>query len=192
MTHTVLHIDSSARLSGSTSRVLSRDIVAKLGGTVIRRDLAVAIPQLDEAWVEANLTPADQRTAAQKAALALSDSLIDEIQAADVLVIGTPIYNFAIPAALKAWVDQIARAGVTFKYSETGPIGLLENKRAIIAIASGGTAVGSEIDFASGYLRHIMGFIGISDVTFIAADRLMADSDAALARAHAQVETLAA
>ncbi len=192
MTQTVLHIDASARLNGSTTRDLTARIVSRLGGKVIRRDLAHAIPQIDETWVNANFTPADQRSKAQSAALELSDTLISEIKAADVLVIGVPVYNFGIPTALKAWIDQIARAGVTFSYTEDGPKGLLEGKRAIIALASGGTPVGSEIDFASGYLRHIMGFIGITDVEIVAADRLMVDADAALSGANARIEELAA
>lgn len=192
MTQTVLHIDASARLTGSTSRVLSARIVEKLGGEVIRRDLTDAIPQIDETWVNANFTPADQRTAEQAETLSLSDSLIAEIKAADVLVFGVPIYNFGVPAALKAWVDQIARAGVTFRYTENGPEGLLEGKRAVIAVASGGTPAGSEIDFATGYMRHIMGFIGIHDVELVTADRMMVDADAALSKANTQIDALAA
>lgn len=192
MTQTVLHIDASARLTGSTSRVLSARIVEKLGGEVIRRDLTDAIPQIDETWVNANFTPADQRTTEQAETLALSDSLIAEIKAADVLVFGVPIYNFGVPAALKAWIDQIARAGVTFRYTENGPEGLLEGKRAVIAVASGGTPAGSDIDFATGYMRHIMGFIGIHDVELVTADRMMVDADAALSKANTQIDALAA
>ncbi|WP_300018023.1 NAD(P)H-dependent oxidoreductase [uncultured Roseobacter sp.] len=192
MTQTILHIDASARFAGSTTRQLTASIVDKLGGTVIRRDLSEAVPQITEAWVSANFTPADQRNPAQKDTLALSDTLVQEVTAADVLVIGVPVYNFGVPAALKAWIDQIARAGLTFKYTENGPVGLLEGKRAVIALATGGTEVGSEIDFASGYLRHIMGFIGITDVEIVAADRLMADADKAMADATAQIAALAA
>ncbi|MCV3271788.1 FMN-dependent NADH-azoreductase [Roseobacter sinensis] len=192
MTQTILHIDSSARFDGSNTRQLSAAIVDKFGGTVIRRDLTEAIPQIDEAWVNANFTPVDQRSQAQRDALALSDTLVEEVKAADVIVIGVPVYNFGVPAALKAWVDQIARAGLTFQYTENGPVGLLHGKRAVIALATGGTPVGSEIDFASGYLRHIMGFIGITDVEIIAADRVMADAEKAMADATAQVAALAA
>ena len=192
MTQTILQIDTSARVQGSTSRQLSTRIAAKLGGKITRRDLNAGVPQIDETWIAANFTPADQRTEAQTAALALSDSLIAEIMEADVLVIGVPVYNFGVPAALKAWIDQIARTGVTFKYAETGPKGLLSGKRAILAVASGGTSVGSEIDFATGYMRHILGFIGITDVEIIAADALMADADAALAKANAAIDSLAA
>lgn len=191
MTQTILQIDSSARMVDSTTRALTARIAKKLGGTVIRRDLNAPVPQLDETWVNANWTPADQRTDAQKAALGLSDRLIAEIIAADTLVIGLPVYNFGVPAALKAWIDQVARAGVTFRYTENGPEGLLKGKRAIIAVASGGTQVGSDIDFASGYLRHFLGFIGITDVQIIAADRLMQDSDAAIREAHDRIEALA-
>ena len=192
MTQNILHIDSSARLNGSTSRQLTAQVTEKLGGTVVKRDLTDAIPQISETWVNANFTPAEQRTDEQKETLALSDALVSEIKAADTLVIGVPIYNFGVPAALKAWIDQIARAGLTFKYTENGPQGLLEGKRAILVVASGGTPAESEIDFATGYMRHIMGFIGITDVTVVTADQMMVDADAALAKATAQVEALAA
>ena len=93
---------------------------------------------------------------------------------------------------MKAWVDQVARAGVTFRYTETGPKGLLEGKRAIIAVASGGTKAGSDIDFATGYIRHVLGFIGITDVDIVAADRLGADAELALSTANEQIAALAA
>ncbi len=193
MTHTVLRIDASARREGSVSRDLATKIINRLApDQVIARDLATPPPLLDEAWVGANFTPSDQRTEDQRAKLALSDTLIAELAAADTLVIGLPIYNFGVPAALKAWIDQVARAGVTFQYTETGPKGLLEGKRAIVAVASGGTEAGSEVDFATGYIRHVLGFIGIHDVAFVTADRLMVDAEAAMATAHAQVDALAA
>ncbi len=193
MTQTVLRIDASARLNGSESRALTQRIIDRLApSTVIHRDLASAIPAIDADWLAANWTPEDQRTEAQREKLALSTTLIAELKAADTLVIGTPIYNFAIPATLKAWIDQIARAGQTFQYSETGPKGLLSGKRAIVAIASGGTQVGSDIDFASGYLRHVLGFVGITDVQFVPADQLMLDADASHAKADAALNALAA
>lgn len=192
MPQTLLHIDSSARLSGSTSRELTARIVEKLGGEVIRRDLSTHLPLIDETWVNANFTPAEKRTEAQSAALSLSDTLIEEIRAADVLVIGVPIYNFGVPTTLKAWVDQVARAGVTFRYTENGPEGLLHGKRAILAVASGGTEAGSDIDFASRYMRHVLGFIGITDVQLVTADQMMVDADAAVAKATAQIDALAA
>ncbi|MEM1006532.1 MAG: NAD(P)H-dependent oxidoreductase, partial [Pseudomonadota bacterium] len=165
MTRTILHIDASARRTGSATRDLSDRIVQHLdAGRIIRRDLATPLPLLTEDWIAANFTPADARDAVQRDQLALSDELVSEIQQADTLVIGLPIYNFSVPAAFKAWIDLIARAGLTFSYTENGPKGLLEGKRAVLAIASGGTAVGSEIDFATGYAKHVLGFIGIHDV----------------------------
>ncbi|MBO9478895.1 NAD(P)H-dependent oxidoreductase [Shimia sp. R11_0] len=172
MTHTVLHIDSSARISDSLSRAASAKLVSEQNAdTVLRRDLATTtLPFLDETFTQATFTPPEARTDVQNAALALSDTLVAELQAADTLVIGVAMYNFAIPAALKAWVDQIARAGVTFAYTEEGPKGLLSNKKALITIASGGTPIGSEFDFASSYLRFVLGFIGITDVTIFDQD----------------------
>ena len=192
MTQTVLHIDASARHTGSTSRALTKRIADKLGDTVVTRDLAMALPQIDETWVNSNFTPADDRTDEQKEALALSDALIEEIRKADVLVIGVPIYNFGVPAALKAWVDLVARAGVTFRYTENGPEGLLKGKRAILAVTSGGTQMGSDIDFATGYMKHFLGFIGIHDVEIVAADRQVVDGEAAAARADSAIDALAA
>lgn len=193
MTKTILRIDSSARRAGSITRDLTDRIVARLeSDRVLTRDLADALPQIDEDWVNANFTPAADRTQAQSDRLALSDALIDEVVQADTLVIGVPIYNFSVPTALRSWIDHIARAGVTFQYSAEGPKGLLEGKRAIFAVASGGTPVGSEIDFATGYLRHIMGFIGITDVQIVHADRMAVEPEATLKTAHEQVDALAA
>ena len=192
MTRTVLRIDSSARRNGSVSRDLADRILARFGDVrVITRDLAdTPIPQLDEEWVNANFTPAADRSPEQVEKLSLSDRLVDEIRTADTLEIGVPIYNCGVPAALKAWIDHVARAGVTFKYSDAGPVGLLEGKRAIVVIASGGTPSGSEIDFATNYVRHVLGFIGIHDVEVVTADRLMVDADATMKLAGDQVAAL--
>ena len=191
MSTNVLRIDASARRDGSVSRDLVNQIIDRLDAShVTARDLADGVPLITEAWVGANFTPADQRSAAQQEVLALSDTLIAELQAADTVVIGLPIYNFGVPAALKAWIDQVARAGVTFRYSENGPVGLLDGKRAIVAVASGGTEAGSAIDFATGFVRHVLGFIGITDVTFVAADRLMQDADRAISQAKDAIAAL--
>lgn len=193
MTSTILHIDASARRINSTTRSLSGQILDHLAGDqVIHRDLADPLPQITEDWIGANSTPADQRDAPQRAVLALSDQLVDEIVRADTLVFGLPIYNFSVPAAFKAWIDLVARAGRTFRYTETGPKGLLTGKRAIIAIASGGTKVGSDADFATGYVRHVLGFIGITDVTFIAADATAIDPEATFAASETAIRALAA
>lgn len=193
MTH-VLHIDASMRGEGSVTRALSGKIVARFqaaGATVSTRDLADGITLLRDAWIKANFTDAAARSDADRDALAESETLVAEIKAADVLVIGVPVYNFGVPAALKAWIDQICRARETFKYSENGPVGLLQGKRAILAVASGGTEVDSAIDFATPYMRHVLGFIGITDVEVIAADRLMADDGAKVKAAEAAAEAVA-
>ena len=191
MPRTVLRLDSSARTTGSVTRDLADKVIADLNPDhVITRDLSKGVDLITEAWVGANFTPAADRSDAQTAELAQSDSLIAEIQEADTLVIGLPIYNFGVPAAFKAWVDQIARAGVTFRYTETGPVGLLQGKRAIVIVASGGVEAGSAVDFATDFTRHVLGFVGITDVDVIAADRLMVDADAALKKAHSAIEAL--
>ncbi|WP_415921756.1 FMN-dependent NADH-azoreductase [Tateyamaria sp. SN6-1] len=189
---TILHIDSSARTEGSVTRDLTAQIVTKLGGDVIRRDLKDALPQITENWVGANFTPADDRDDVQRDTLALSDTLIAELKAADTIVIGLPLYNFGVPASLKAWIDLVARAGVTFKYGENGPVGLLEGKRAVLAVSTGGVPVGSDYDFATGYMRHVLGFIGITDVEMVAADRVVVNGEAAVNAAKAEIEKLAA
>ncbi len=187
----ILRVDASARKAGSSSRALTDALIAKLGpDDIVTRDLTEALPFVTENWVGANFTDESERTDAQKAELALSDMLVDELVAADTLVIGTPIYNFAVPAALKAWIDLIARARKTFHYTANGPEGLLKDKKAYVLIASGGTEVGSEIDFASGYLRHVLGFVGITDVTIIAADQQMMKGEAALDQALADVSNM--
>ena len=192
MTQTILRIDASARKSGSISRDLVDRIVAKAStARVITRDLAdTPVPQINEDWIGANFTPADTRTEAQTETLALSDTLVAELMDADTIVIGLPIYNFGVPSALKAWIDMVARAGVTFRYSEAGPEGLLTGKRAILAVASGGTKSGSEMDFATGNIRHVLGFMGITDVTIVAADQLMIDADATMKAANEQLDAL--
>ncbi len=192
---TILKINASARREGSQSRRLVDAVISRLGGedaSVIDRDLADAPPPVvDEAWVAANFTPDEDRTPAQRDLLAGSDALIAELQAADVVVIGAPIYNFGVPAALKAWIDQVSRARVTFRYAPEGPEGLLTGKKAYVVVASGGTTVGSDVDFASGYLRHILGFLGIKDVTVIAADQLVSQAEARLDAAEASISALA-
>ncbi|MCR9120940.1 MAG: NAD(P)H-dependent oxidoreductase [Phyllobacteriaceae bacterium] len=185
----ILSVQSSARDEGSQSRTLSAELIDSLGGgtagnTIIVRDLAEPVPQIDEKWLGANWTPADERSDEQARALTLSDTLISELEAADTIVIGVPVYNFSVPAALKAWIDQIARAGRTFRYTETGPQGLLEGKRAFVVVASGGVPVDSPVDFATPYMRHVLGFVGITDVTVIAADRLVQNADDSLATAR--------
>lgn len=189
---TVLRIDASGRHEGSQTRAMTDRVVAQLRATgaarVVTRDLAGGVEFVDEAWINANFTPEEDRTEAQKLRLRSSDALVDEVVQSDVIVIGTPIYNFGVPAALKAWVDQVARARKTFRYSEGGPVGLLEGKKAYIVVTSGGTEVGSEIDFATGYLKHVLGFIGIHDVDVFAADKLMMHGEERLASVANEID----
>lgn len=196
LARTILHIDSSARTTGSVTRTLSQNLVEKLSDAntaVVTRDIGRSpLPILTEEWVGANFTPDDARTPVQKDVLALSDQLVEELEAADAIVLGVPIYNFGVPATFKAWIDLVARARKTFQYTENGPVGLLQGKKAYVAIASGGTASGSEIDFATPYVRHVLGFLGIHDVTIIAADQLMAVGDSKVTEAQQQIDGLAA
>jgi len=173
----ILEVSASGRRGDSVSRALTQDLIDTLedrngAAIVTRRDLADGVPLIDEAWIGANFTPSEQRTPAQRDVLARSDALVAELVAADVIVIGAPIYNFGVPAALKAWIDMVARARLTFRYTKDGPVGLLSGKKAYVVVTSGGVPVDSTADFATPYLRHALGFIGIDDVEVIAADRL--------------------
>lgn len=191
MIKTILRIDSSGRKEGSTSRALTSALIEKYPeANVIERDVSAGYPMVDTDWMNANFTDESERSDEQKATLGLSDSLIAELEQADIIIIGSPVYNFAIPAALKSWVDMIARARKTFKYTDDGPVGLLSGKKAYLAMASGGTEIGSDIDHASPYLQHILGFIGINDVTIVAADKQMARGQDALEQAISKIENL--
>jgi len=191
----VLEVSASARVAGSNSRALSADLVEALRQRhgdieVTRRDLADGIPLVDAAWVEANFTPDEERLQRHRETLAYSDELVAELVDTDVLVIGTPIYNFNIPASLKAWIDMIARARLTFRYTADGPRGLLEDKKAYIVLATGGVPAGSPVDFATPYLRHALGFVGIDDVEVIAADRLNSQPEESLDAARLRIAEL--
>jgi FMN-dependent NADH-azoreductase len=187
-----LRIDASGRRNQSSSRALADDLVgaleARYGSVqVTRRDLADALPHVDQDWIEANFTDESARSAAQREKLALSDRLVAELRAADALVIGVPIYNFGVPAALKAWVDMICRARQTFRYTENGPEGLLKGRKAFLLIASGGVPVDSPVDFATPYMRQALKFIGIEDVEVIGADQQNRRGEDALSEARARI-----
>lgn len=191
----VLRVDSSARAENSTTRKLTESLLSHLSEkqelAITLRNVAEGLPFVSPDWVGANFTDPADRNAEQQKTLAQSDALIAEVQAADVLVIGVPVYNFGVPAALKAWIDMIARARETFKYTETGPVGLVSGKKAYLVVASGGTEVGSGIDFATPYMKHILSFIGVTDVTVIAAGQQMMDEKAS-EKAEKSIEALAA
>jgi FMN-dependent NADH-azoreductase len=194
---TILRLDSSIKGTASVSRKLldraqERLTATHSGARVITRDLSQGVPQIDGNWIGAVFTPADQRSAEQARIAAYSDALLAEVRDADILLIGLPVYNFGVPAQLKSWFDHLARKGETFTYTEAGPEGLLKGKRAIVALSSDGTKIGSEIDFASGYVRHMLGFLGITDVQFVAADAMVFDPEATVKAAEAKIDTLAA
>lgn len=177
---TLLKLDSSPMGDRSISRKLTAKFTdtwrnSHPGSQVISRDLATAkIPMVDGSWVGAAYTPEEGRSLEQKKILALSDELLAELMQADELVLGVPMHNFSIPSTLKLWIDQVMRVGKTFAYDAAGPKGLLKNKKATLLIASGGaygegTAMAS-LNFVAPYLRAVFGFIGIADVTIIAAE----------------------
>ena len=191
----ILQINASARSDGANSTRLADTITARLlannpGATVELRDLASQPhPVLDEPALGALFTPADQRTPEQAARVALDDSMIAQVQAVDVIVLGVPMYNFAITAQLKNWIDAIAKAGVTFRYTENGPEGLVKGKKVYVALARGGRYRGTELDSQVPYLKTVLGFLGMTDVTFIYAEGLnMGADNAAQGFAQAQAD----
>jgi FMN-dependent NADH-azoreductase len=176
---TLLHIDSSPLVGASISRHLTSEFVqhwktANPNGKVITRDLTTSnIAPLNAEIIGAFFTPADARTPAQAEALALSDTMIAELQAADEYVIGVSMHNFSIPSVLKLWIDQVVRAGQTFAYVDGAPVGLLKNKKVTFLVASGGvydagTAMES-FNFVEPYLRTLFGFIGVTETSFVNA-----------------------
>lgn len=195
----ILRIDSSVRKEGSYSRKLSDKLIAQISRTlqnngknadVVVRDLAEGIPLIDSDWSMANFTNAEERTPLQDKQLELSEKLVEELNQADTVVIGVPIYNFNIPTTLKAWIDQVVRVKRTFQYTENGPVGLVSNKKVYIIVVSGGTRLNSDIDFVSAYLRHILGFIGITDITLIDSSGLGKNESETLGRVEHIIEQI--
>lgn len=172
----ILQINASARSEGGNSTRLANAITAHLKShhpeaEVEVRDLARnPLPFLDEAGVTALFTPADQRTPEQIARIALDEAMIARVQAADVLVLGVPMYNFGVSVQLKSFIDSIARAGITFRYTESGPEGLIKGKRVYVACARGGVYRDTPADSQTPYLRQVLGFLGMTDVEFIYAE----------------------
>ncbi len=197
-THTpskILRIDSSARGGASVSRGLADALVERLlqrqpEVEVVIRDLSAGLPLIDADWIAASFSDAGQRSPEQVERLSLSETLIGELEDSDRLIITVPVYNFSIPAVLKAWVDLVMRARRSFQYTDTGPVGLLRDRPTYLLMASGGTPAGSATDFASGYLRHVLGFLGIRDVHLIAADGMNLDPQASLAKARGEIAVL--
>jgi FMN-dependent NADH-azoreductase len=197
----ILQVNGSARATGSNSTRLADAITARLSSQqpdarLVLRDLATnPHPVLDAAALAALSTPAAERTPGQAARVALDDTLIAEVQAADVIVLGVPMYNFGIPAQLKAWIDAIARAGVTFRYTEQGPEGLLPGKKVYVGLARGGLYRDTPADSQVPYLRNVLGFLGLEDIEFVYAEGLNMGPESArkaLREAEAHIEKLVA
>ncbi|MDR6379319.1 MULTISPECIES: FMN-dependent NADH-azoreductase [Paraburkholderia] len=195
---TILQINSAARSQGANSTLLLNELTEKLqqsnpGAQVVVRNLqAEPLPHLDDAILGAFFTPADQRTPEQAAIAARSEALIAELQAADIIVIGAPMYNFGISSQLKTYFDFIARAGITFRYTANGPEGLVTGKKVYVVSARGGKYAGTPNDSQTPYLKSFLGFIGMTDVNFIYAEGLNMGPDAAGAALAAAREAIAA
>lgn len=197
---TLLQINSSLYAEdGQSSRLAARFVelwrAANPGATVLLRDLArEPVPHLDAQRFGAFLAKEDARDATQKEVVAYSDLLIGELKRADVIVLGLPMYNFGVPSMLKAYFDHVARAGVTFRYTDKGPVGLLGGKQAFVFAARGGLYAGTPADTQTGYVRAFLRFLGIEDVEFVYAEGLAigeASRQAALARAQSNIERIA-
>ena len=196
----ILQINSSARSAGANSTRLADAVTTRLkaanpGAVVELRDLAAhPHPVLDEAALGALFTPAEQRSPEQAARVALDDALIAQLQSADAIVLGVPMYNFGVPVQLKTWIDAIARAGFTFRYTENGPEGLVKGKKVYVALARGGVYRDTPADSQVPYLKGVLGFLGMTDVEFIYAEGLAMGpetADKAFAEAEAAIAALA-
>ncbi|MGH8502713.1 MAG: FMN-dependent NADH-azoreductase [Gammaproteobacteria bacterium] len=197
---TLLQLNTSLFSSGGQSSRLADQFVAiwrdrNPEAKVITRDLAAdPVPHLTAEGFQAFLATPAQRTGDQRAIVAYSDALIGELKAADVIVLGLPMYNFGVPSTLKAYFDHVARAGVTFRYTEKGPAGLLTGKRAYVFAARGGSYAGTPLDTQTAYVRDFLRFLGIAEVEFIYAEGLAvseASKAAALVHAKTAIERLA-
>ncbi len=195
----ILQINGSARRQGSNSTKVANRIVERLrhthpDATLTVRDLATHPARiLDEAALAALYTPAEKRTPEQATRVADDDALIAEVQAADILVIGAPMYNLGISVQLKSWFDAICRARVTFKYTENGPVGLLNDKKVYVGFSRGGHYRNTPHENEASYLRSVLGFLGITDVSFVFAEGMSMGPEAeekGMAAAHAEIEAL--
>lgn len=193
---TILQIQSSLFNGNGQSSRLASAFVARAfpAAKLIVRDLARdPVPHLDAARFSAFTAKPEERTPEQQAVVAYSDALIDELRRADVIVLGLPMYNFGVPSQLKAWIDHIARAGETFRYTAGGPVGLLTGKKAYIFATRGGRYAGSAADTQTQYVRQLLEFVGIDDAEFVYAEGLAiseAARNAGLAAANERMETL--
>lgn len=175
---TLLHISSSIFAGAGQSTQLAAQFIegwraAHPDGKVIVRDLAAdPVPHLDAARFAALLSKPEQRTPEQQAVVDYADALLEEVRAADIVVLGLPMYNFGVPSTLKAYFDHLARAGVTFRYTESGPVGLLGGKKVYVFAARGGAYAGTPADTQTPYVRDFLAFLGMDDIEFVYAERL--------------------
>jgi FMN-dependent NADH-azoreductase len=171
---TILHLNSSIFGDGGQSSRLAKAFIGELpAAKVVTRDLAAQpLPHLDAERFGAFLSKPEARTPAQQQVLNESDALVAELRAADTIVLGLPMYNFGVPSQLKAWFDHVARAGVTFKYTDKGAVGLLTGKKAYVFAARGGLYQGTPRDTQTAYVRDFLAFLGITDVQFVYAEGL--------------------
>ena len=190
---TILHINSSAQFTQSNTRIIGQYLVDRLKQPVIHRDLARdPLPPISAEDLLGVHGSSNSVRDSLKNQLRLSNQLITELNQAETVVFGVPLYNFGIPATLKQWIDAVCRAGVSFRYTSQGPVGLLNTKRAFIITASGGTPIGSGADFASRYLEHICRFIGIEDVFHIDACGSKGNPEQVIALGKKQADKLIA
>tara|TARA_B100001939_G_C16877904_1_gene589519 strand:- start:80 stop:688 length:609 start_codon:yes stop_codon:yes gene_type:complete len=190
----ILFLKTSPKYEGSISTELGEYLVNQLTrvskSTVTKRQLDEEIPFINQQIINGLYVDDSRKTVEQKEALKLSDAIVEDVNNHDTIVISTPIYNFSAPAVLKAWADMVARVNKTFSYAENGPVGLLKGKKAYVVVSSGGTKVGSEIDFFTPWMKHFLKFIGITDVEYIAADQLMNDDGTKLQLVKNQIDEL--
>jgi FMN-dependent NADH-azoreductase len=199
---TLLQINASLNKGNGQSSLLANQFVAAFHkrrpeAKIVVRDVAAAepVPHLNAERFGAFITKAEERSAAERAVVAYSDTLINELKEADVIVLGLPMYNFGVPSQLKAYFDHIARAGVTFKYTEKGPVGLLAGKQVYVFAARGGLYAGTPMDTQTSYVRDFLRFLGMADVEFVYAEGLAISPESkevGLAKAVAEIERLVA
>jgi FMN-dependent NADH-azoreductase len=188
--NSILLIKSSLNGEQSHSNTLSQSLVKQLNAkgnvTIVRRDLAKDnLPHLTQAEMGAWMTEIAQRSQEQTDLATISDDLIEELKNSDTIVVAMPMYNFGVPSTFKAWVDRVARAGITFQYTENGPAGLLKDKTVIVVASRGGIYAGTQKDSQTQYLKDVFSFMGMEDITFIYAEGLnMLGSDERLAQAQ--------
>lgn len=189
----ILFYKTSPKNEGSISTELGEYLVNRLskeGNTNVSKRQLDQVPFINQQIINGLYINDNEKTLEQLEAFKISDAIVKDVHENDTIIISTPIYNFAAPAVLKAWADLVARLNKTFQYTDNGPVGLLKNKKAYIVVSSGGTKIGSEIDFFTPWMRFFLNFIGIKDVTFISADQLMSDDGSKIIQAKSQINEL--